>query len=117
MNASSFHQKCNGISPTVSIIKTTKGYKFGGYTEKKWENNSGGIWIKDDKSFVFSFDHMKIYNHIQGKDAVLHNNEFGPTFDNCIYLVRDFSKNENYTCKGPNLNYFSGFTQEFELNY
>ena len=31
MNASYFHQKCNSIPNTVSIIQTTKGYKFGGY--------------------------------------------------------------------------------------
>ena len=29
-----FHQKCDGIGPTISIIKTIKGYKFGGYAEK-----------------------------------------------------------------------------------
>ena len=40
MNASSFHQKCNSIPDTISIIQTTKGYKFGGYTEQTWENNS-----------------------------------------------------------------------------
>ena len=40
MNASSFHQKCNSIPNTISIIQTTKGYKFGGYTEQTWENNS-----------------------------------------------------------------------------
>ena len=53
MNASSFHQKCNSIPNTISIIQTTKGNKFGGYAEQTWENNSNGKWIIDDKSFLF----------------------------------------------------------------
>ena len=117
MNASSFHQKCNSIPNTISIIQTTKGNKFGGYTEKTWENHSGGTWIKDDKSFVFSIDYMKIYNHVNGTDAILHNNDYGPTFDCCIYPRNDFSKNENYTSNKNNGNKrYSGFNRDCELN-
>ena len=115
MNASSFHQKCNSIPNTVSIIQTTKGYKFGGYAEKTWENC--GKWIKDDKSFVFSIDYMKIYNHVNGTDAILHNNYFGPTFCYCLYLKNDFSKNENGTYDKNNANKcYSGFNRDYELN-
>ena len=117
MNPSSFHQKCNGIPQTVSIVQTTKGYKFGGYAEKTWENNNSGAWIKDDKSFVFSIDYMKIYNHIEGTDAILHNNNYGPSFYRCIYLKTDFSNNENYTCDKKSANQiFQGFNRDYELN-
>ena len=117
MNPSSFHQKCNSIPQTVSIVQTTKGYKFGGYAEKTWENNTNGIFIKDDKSFVFSIDHMKIYNHVQGKTAILHSNNYGPSFDCCINLEKDFSNNQNYTCvKNSTNKYFSGFNRDYELN-
>ena len=116
MNASSFHQKSNGISPTISIIKTTNGCKFGGYTEKTWENNSGGKWIKDDKSFVFSLNYMKIYNHIQGTDAILHNTGFGPSFKYCIYSNNNFNENSNFTNNKNNCNnYYSGFERDYEL--
>ena len=116
MNPSSFHQKCNSIPQTVSIVQTTKGYKFGGYTEKTWENGNG-TWIKDDKSFVFSIDYMKIYNHVQGTDAISHNNNFGPSFKYCIYLYKDFSNNQNCTHKKNDANqYFSGFNRDYELN-
>ena len=117
MNPSSFHQKCNGIPQTVSIVQTTKGYKFGGYAEKTWENNNDGAWIKDDKSFVFSIDYMKIYNHIEGTEAILHNNNFGPSFNDCIYLRTDFSNNENNTCDKKSANQiFQGFNRDYELN-
>ena len=117
MNASSFHQKCNSIPNTISIIQTTKGNKFGGYTEKTWENHSNGIWIKDDKSFVFSIDYMKIYNHVNGTHAIYRSNNNGPTFDSCIYLRKDFSKNENETSGKNSANYhYSGFNRDYELN-
>ena len=116
MNPSSFHQKCNSIPQTVSIVQTTKGYKFGGYAEKTWENHNG-IWIKDDKSFVFSIGHMKIYNNVQGKEAILHNNDYGPSFCGCIQIKKDFSNNENYTYDKNSANqYFSGFNSDYELN-
>ena len=116
MNPSSFHQKCNSIPQTVSIVQTTKGYKFGGYAEKTWENHNK-ILIKDDKSFVFSIDHMKIYNQVQGKDAIYHCDENGPTFKYCIYLKKDFSNNENYTYDKNTANEcFSGFNRDYELN-
>ena len=117
MNASFFHQKCNSIPNTISIIQTTKGYKFGGYAEQTWENNSSGTPIKDDKSFVFSIDYMKIYNHVKGKDAIYHDNNYGPSFTYCIYLYKDFSKNENNTCDKYHTNsYYSGFNRDYELN-
>ena len=54
MQSVHFHQKCDGIGLTISIIKTIKGYKFGGYAEKnlcRVENK----WIyDDDNAFVFS---------------------------------------------------------------
>ena len=116
MNSSSFHQKSNGISPTISIIKTTKGFKFGGYTEKTWENNSDGKWIKDDKSFVFSLNYMKIYNHTQGKDAIYHYNNYGPSFNYCIYSCRNFNENSNCTYDKNNCNkIYSGFERDYEL--
>ena len=115
MNASSFHQKCNYIPNTVSIAQTTKGFKFGGYAEKAWENNTSGNWIIDDKAFVFSIDYMKIYNHNVGKYAILHNDNYGPTFEGCFYLRKDFTKNDTYDKNSSN-NCFCGFNRAYELN-
>jgi len=60
---------------------------------------------------------MKIYNHVQGKDAILHNNDFGPNFKFCIYFKKDFSNNGNGNFDKNNANqYFSGFNRDYELN-
>ena len=50
--ASDFHGKCDNQPRTLTIIKTTKGYIFGGYTSIAW-NDIGG-YKRDDNAFVFS---------------------------------------------------------------
>ena len=61
--ASSFHQKCDNISGTLTVIKTSKGMRFGGYTEKTWNGNQ--VNKKDNKgiAFCYSLDLFKIYNN------------------------------------------------------
>ena len=67
-NSVDFHKKCDGIGMTISIIKTIKGYKFGGYAEKPWRSDCDK-WVTDDEnSFVFSLNHMKIYDAVSGKE-------------------------------------------------
>ena len=34
-----FHQKCDNARCTVSLVKTKKGIKSGGYTEEYWESD------------------------------------------------------------------------------
>ena len=53
-----FQDKCGGKKPTYAIIKTKKGYKFGGYTTECWKQGK----IKDNNAFVFSLNKKKKYN-------------------------------------------------------
>lgn len=52
-----FHNKVNNKCPTFIIIKTTNGFRFGGYTSKIWANNDS--WATDNLSFIFSLDKKK----------------------------------------------------------
>lgn len=54
-----FHKLCDNISPTLTLVETKEGRKFGGYTTCIWSINKGGK--KDGKTFLFSFDEKKIY--------------------------------------------------------
>jgi len=48
-----FHNRCDNKGITITFIETTKGYKFGGYTELQWDNSG----VKTDKStFIFSIN-------------------------------------------------------------
>ena len=53
-----FHNKCDNKGITIVFIETTKGYKFGGYTELQWDNSGSK---KDKSTFIFSFNHKQKY--------------------------------------------------------
>ena len=74
-----FHKKVDEIDKTITIIETTKGSKFGGYIDKKWDNNSE--WVKDDENcFVFSLNLNKIYNPVKDARQYYFRANHGPTF-------------------------------------
>ncbi len=114
--STNFHQKCDGIGPTISIIQTNKGYKFGGYAEKPW-NKSGGWIIDDENAFVFSLDHMKIYNAVKGSYKYYFGESYGPSFYSFWPRNDMFATSGNYVLKKDEANkYFFGFNSDYELN-
>ncbi len=46
-----FHTKCDGVSNTLTIIKTTNGNIFGAFAEKAWTNSTH---VLDPKAFIIS---------------------------------------------------------------
>ena len=58
-----FHRKCDNKGATVTLIETTKGRRFGGYTSLSWSSNEG--WKDDKEAFLFSLDNDKKYDVIQ----------------------------------------------------
>ena len=101
---------------TISVIKTTSGYKFGGYAEKAWK--SEGSWITDDENaFVFSLNHMKIYNAVKGKCKYFFGKSYGPNFYS-FWPQQDMFATSGNSVLGKNTanQYFSGFNSDYELN-
>lgn len=47
-----FHEKCDGIPNTLTVIKSSSGNIFGGFTEKAW--SSIGEYVEDRNAFIFS---------------------------------------------------------------
>ena len=81
-NIKTFHNKCDNIMGTLSIVKTTKGMRFGGYTEQLWDS-SGGTYKKDSKNicFCFSLDFFKIYNFKDSHSSSIYcYYNYGPSF-------------------------------------
>ena len=58
-STNSFHNKCNNIRGTLMIVKTSKGFIFGGYTNEIWNEDKN--YRKDDDAFCFSLNLNKIY--------------------------------------------------------
>jgi len=55
-----FHNKCDNQYPTISIIESTDGQIFGGYTTKSWDKNNKND-IPDPDSFLFNLNNTKKY--------------------------------------------------------
>ncbi len=58
---STFTEKVSGKSPTLVIVQTKSGYKFGGYTSVEWNMSGSYTYKKDKSSFIFSIDKRKKY--------------------------------------------------------
>ena len=74
-----FHEKCDNNSPTITLIKTDNGIRFGGYTTQTWNNNEE--CKQDDEAFLFSIDLRKKYEIEKGVECAIYcGGEYGPTF-------------------------------------
>ena len=106
-----FKNKCSNKCPTLAIIETTKGFKFGGYTSEYWKEGA----VRDDKAFVFSLDKKKKYEILNPEYATGfgsgswwgfgYNNNAIVIFDKCTSNKRNYVENKTYNIK-----------EEYELN-
>jgi len=79
--AAKFHAKCDNKPNTLTVIKSTNGNVFGGYTEQTW--NGLGIYKDDPNSFIFSLIN-KLNKPIKMKwsknGGIYCSDSYGPTF-------------------------------------
>lgn len=47
-----FHSCCDNKGETITVIRSTSGHIFGGYTSKSW--TSSGKYVSDPNSFLFT---------------------------------------------------------------
>ena len=113
-----FHDKVDGISPTISIIQIKdNNYIFGGYTDHAWDSKSG--CVRTNNTFMFSFNTNLIYRpkDYPKNGGMIHcSNDYGPGF--CkgagVYLDNYFSTNNCYI-QNLSENLFN-FTKENEIS-
>lgn len=82
-DSTTFHSKCDGKGPTVSIIQVGN-YTFGGYTDVSWQSSCG--YTSAAKAFIFSLYNVHGYKPVklaqyryQGY-AIYRCSSYGPTF-------------------------------------
>ena len=74
-----FHRLCDNKGPTIILIETTKGKRFGGYTSLDWDSSSE--WKNDLEEFLFSLDNDKKYEVIPNSSYKVYSNRgFGLWF-------------------------------------
>ena len=102
--ARAFHDRCDNVPNTVTIIKNNLNFVFGGFTAARWSSTVG--YIADPTAFIFSLRRNGISNYYKllinstlVNNAIFGYSPFGPTFGggNDIY-IRDQS---NTTDIGP----------------
>jgi len=72
------------VKNTLTLIKTTTGFIFGGYTSQAWASPQYSEYKRDPNAFLFTFKNpynmpMKL-KVINPKYAVYHDYSYGPTF-------------------------------------
>ena len=65
---STFTEKVKGKSPTLILIKTKSGYKFGGYTTVEWNMTGSYTYKTDENAFIFSINNKKKFNLKKGDE-------------------------------------------------
>ena len=106
-SASTFHTKCNGQGPTLSIGLSTFPKIFGGFTSENWEYN-GGNYRSDSTAFIFSLTHRIKCAKQKNGSAIYPHPSYGPTFGNGhdINFSSDCNKNNHSYYNGNNATKF-----------
>ena len=77
-----FHTKCDTVANTLTVVKSTNGNIFGGFTEKAWD--SSGQYYSDPKAFIFSLINKENkpfkVTCTNGATAINCTSTYGPTF-------------------------------------
>jgi hypothetical protein len=83
--ADDFHAHCDGIGQTLTVIQSTTGNIFGGYTEAEWDES--GCYKRDPCAFMFSLTNqddepvkMNLIQEKSAKTAIWCGPKCGPTF-------------------------------------
>ncbi|XP_062573036.1 interferon-induced protein 44-like [Saccostrea cucullata] len=101
-SAATFHQKCDGQGPTVTVLYNTNNTIYGGYLSQSWHSYSN--FINDPNAFLFRLQYNGSSNPL--KFPIDHNSymyagygksSYGPTFGDSD--IRSFSGTINKSGK------------------
>ena len=109
--AQNFHDKCDGKGNTLTLVKTTTGRRFGGFTDAKWNQN--GSYISGSYGFIFSLDNNKeIFYNSNTSYSIRGNSSYGPYFGSDFYISNNCDTNESYESLG---NYYNNNGKQYPL--
>ena len=127
-DASEFHKRCDEIGHNVTLVKTDKNKRFGGFTFCNWGipqkylekmKSNAGILKQDQCSFCFSLDLKKIYYHDDKKgkeDAIFCSSKFGPTFCSNIFAINNNMLTKGGYCTRKKTSCFAGQSKDYEIS-
>jgi hypothetical protein len=109
--AAAFHSRCKGHPNTITVVFTTNGCIFGGYTPLTW--SSQGAYPSDPTlgSFIFTIKNphnlpAQLFRQKQGAQAIGDHGSYGPTFGyGCDFHVCDKCQNSNNSYSNLGITY------------
>ena len=115
--ALNFHTLVDGIKNTLTLVKSKKGIRFGGFTSLIW-NQIGGYGKCDPFAFCFSLDLKKIYNSQKNQKAIFCSDGYCPYFKgtNTIFGIYNQFFTQGGWCDYTTSSYsFGKFDKNFEI--
>ena len=119
-----FHEKCDNNSPTITLVKTEEGIRFGGYTTQTW--NKDEECKQDDEAFLFSINLRKKYEISKGVECAIYcGGEYGPTFgegfdlclcDNFMGVNGSYSNFPKSYGRGNSTNELTEYNKNFKIS-
>jgi hypothetical protein len=89
-NANAFHYRCDDQGPTLTLIKDSYGFVFGGYTSKSWSSPLTIEKFSDPEAVMFSvvgfYDKPVAFPSNGGDSSIRCIAGYGPWFGGCVYL-------------------------------
>ena len=98
-NSKRFHSLCDGKENTITLVTTSVGKRFGGFTTVEW--NSFGNYSEDANAFLFSFEYNEYYpiKKEQKEYAIYCHKNYGPAFGKGpdFYISSNCRNNSSHT--------------------
>ena len=107
-----FHEKCDNVNFTLTIVRNVDGTKFGAYTEESWEGKNNK---KDYHSFCFSLTKKKIYNAVPEKNIIICDPALAPSFGGPLFKIFDSFFTKGGKCYSKNKCGYNGQDNDFEI--
>lgn len=99
--ASSFHTRCDGKTNTLTIIKNTNSYIFGGFTTAAWASPTNAFQVSDSNAFIWGLNNSIKANiqSIRTSSAITVGSCCGPTFgpNPSDIFISDNSNTNNFS--------------------
>ena len=124
--AKEFHKRCDKIGPNLTLVKTDKKIRFGGFTNLNWEvpekseddkKSKDGEYKHDPESFCFSLTNKKVYYHNNLKEnAIFCSRSYGPTFSENIFAIYDKMLTKGGFCSKKEKSCFTGQNKDYEIS-
>jgi len=103
-----FHQNCDFRGPTITLVQTTTGQIFGGFTRQNWQSTDNLLYLADEEAFLFSVDKQQKFSVVKKEKAILNHRKYGPMFGEGT----DFSIYDN---SNKNTESYSNFGDSYSL--